>query len=330
MTELQKNKWYKLSERTPPFTTGEHIPLLVCAKDEWGYAYKLSSVHQTGLKGLDDNGNPIYSGFEFSGWDKHFQRSFGHPTHFMIIGSPVTDKLPPKTGDFLTRGQDDVSVLKIVRDVLEYARNKLYEKQVYETKTQEAINIIDRMIETPAPQGWSAIETAPKDGTEILLALWSGHPEHKTSFCWAINGHYKDGFFYSKDPMIGKLASPTHWQHITAPTPAPICKSCDNGMAYGVDGEYPCPKCQRGNASTDPSKFRYDRSDYVVMRPIRKNEDGSLTDAPIEKFEGLEKAIDCFSDREINDFRNKYGAWPIHVVEKAARAYLKLQSGETE
>ncbi len=120
---------------------------------------------------------------------------------------------------------------------------------------QVIIDILDRMIETPAPQGWSAIETAPKDGTEILLALWSGHPEHKTSFCWAINGHHKDGFFYSKDPMVGKLASPTHWQHITAPTPAP----------------------------TDPSKFKYDRSDYVVLPPIRKNEDGSLTDSPTEK-----------------------------------------------
>lgn len=88
MTGLQKNKWYKLSEHSPPFTTGEHIPLLIGAKDEGGYVYKSSSAHQCGLKGLDDKGEPIYSGFEFSGWDKHFQRSFGQPTHFMIIGSP--------------------------------------------------------------------------------------------------------------------------------------------------------------------------------------------------------------------------------------------------
>jgi len=88
MTELQKNKWYKLSENKPPFTTTEHIALLVGAKDEGGYVYKASSAHQTGLTGLDKDGNPIYSGFEFSGWDKHFQRSFGAPTHFMIIGSP--------------------------------------------------------------------------------------------------------------------------------------------------------------------------------------------------------------------------------------------------
>ena len=86
--KLEKNKWYKLSEYDPPFTTGEHIPLLVGAKDEGGYVYKLSSAHQTGLKGLDDKREPIYSGFEFSGWDKHFQKLFGQPTHFMIIGSP--------------------------------------------------------------------------------------------------------------------------------------------------------------------------------------------------------------------------------------------------
>lgn len=64
---------------------------------------------------------------------------------------------------------------------------------------------------------WQPIETAPKDGTEILLALWSGHPEHKTAFCWSINGYYKNGFFYSKDPTVGKLIPPTHWQPITAP-----------------------------------------------------------------------------------------------------------------
>lgn len=134
-----------------------------------------------------------------------------------------------------------MSHLKTVRDALE---NKFEEVEIDDVthmaipieEYHELIETIDRMIETPAPQGWNTIESAPKDGTEILLALWSGHPEHKTSFCWAINGHYKDGFFYSKDPMIGKLASPTHWQHITAPTPAPTEKVYLEALKYEVRG----------------------------------------------------------------------------------------------
>lgn len=142
--------------------------------------------------------------------------------------------------------------LKTVRDALEAVKGHselLHGDQakynLFYIYAEIGLATLDRMIETPVPKGWSAIETAPKDGTEILLALWSGHPEHKTSFCWAINGHYKDGFFYSKDPMVGKLASPTHWQHITAPTPAPT--DCQHEIIdirnEVVQSGYMCKKC---------------------------------------------------------------------------------------
>lgn len=65
---------------------------------------------------------------------------------------------------------------------------------------------------------WQQIETAPKDGTEVILSKWSGsYATPETSFCWAINGYFKDGYWYSKDPIIGKLAEPTHWMPLSQP-----------------------------------------------------------------------------------------------------------------
>ena len=69
-----------------------------------------------------------------------------------------------------------------------------------------------------AAPAWQPIETAPKDGTEVILSKWSGsYATPETSFCWAINGYFKDGYWYSKDPIIGKLAEPTHWMLLSQP-----------------------------------------------------------------------------------------------------------------
>lgn len=73
------------------------------------------------------------------------------------------------------------------------------------------------LTEAPKVDGWQPIETAPKDGTEIFLSLWSGHPSRKTSFCWATSGFYKNGNWYGRDPMIGRLVPPSHWMKINPP-----------------------------------------------------------------------------------------------------------------
>ena len=90
MKELQKNKWYKLSETEPPLSSEQYIPLLVCARrnEDEDYGYVNSIALNTKFKGLDEKLNPIYEGITFSGVDKHFIRTFGEPTHFMVIGSP--------------------------------------------------------------------------------------------------------------------------------------------------------------------------------------------------------------------------------------------------
>lgn len=77
----------------------------------------------------------------------------------------------------------------------------------------------------------------------------------------------------------------------------------------------------------DQSKFPYDRSEYVVMPPIRKAEDGTLTteqqnvddmlDAMVNKHKPLKDCLDETQwarhqgyERAINDCRNLFASFP--------------------
>ena len=58
---------------------------------------------------------------------------------------------------------------------------------------------------------WQPIETAPKDGTDILVY----HPEHREQFvCYFLGGLWH----YSLDTALG--SNPTHWQPLPTPPPA--------------------------------------------------------------------------------------------------------------
>lgn len=88
-TKEIKMKWIKITDKAPPLTeAGKVINLILAANDGGGWAYTQSTCHPTGLKGLDDKGEPIYEGYTYSNWDKHFQRSFGMPTHYCVIEAP--------------------------------------------------------------------------------------------------------------------------------------------------------------------------------------------------------------------------------------------------
>ena len=66
-------------------------------------------------------------------------------------------------------------------------------------------------------QEWQPIETAPRDGSRIMLSKWVGHFDHKTSCWWIIDGFYKaeiDDWYRNTD---GRLNEPTHWKPIDAP-----------------------------------------------------------------------------------------------------------------
>lgn len=61
--------------------------------------------------------------------------------------------------------------------------------------------------------GWQPIETAPKDGTEVLLAYPGGLVK---SGKWTLfGGAYEDHWADGKRPRFG--SDPTHWMPLPAP-----------------------------------------------------------------------------------------------------------------
>jgi hypothetical protein len=63
-------------------------------------------------------------------------------------------------------------------------------------------------------QGWQPIETAPRDGTEILVS-WHGWPslEGDNSIEIAI---FKEGVWWSNDAVV---STPSHWMPLPPPPP---------------------------------------------------------------------------------------------------------------
>lgn len=69
----------------------------------------------------------------------------------------------------------------------------------------------------PAPQ-WQGIESAPRDGTRMILAKFVGHPAHETALWWAVAGHWSDKWQNWNDGVEPcGLAGPTHWMPIPTP-----------------------------------------------------------------------------------------------------------------
>lgn len=104
----------------------------------------------------------------------------------------------------------------------------------------------------PSAGGWQPIETAPRDGTPVIVA------RHMDEFGW-IRGWARwaggDGFVsgwvsYGFDPVMGELglAHPTHWQPLPAPpaaaaeqstAPAPAATGEASKAALDASGKSP-------------------------------------------------------------------------------------------
>ena len=64
---------------------------------------------------------------------------------------------------------------------------------------------------------WQPIETAPRDGTRLLLAKIVGHPDHSTTLWWAVTGRWSARWQnWNDDVEPSGLAGPTHWLPISA------------------------------------------------------------------------------------------------------------------
>ena len=147
---------------------------------------------------------------------------------------------------------------------------------------------------------WSEIETAPKDGTEILLGRFEdGVIEDIIKDYW-----YEDRVMaaWAEYPAVFDN-SPTHWARL------PLLLGCS------------APKRRD---DTQAALDEYQRDEEVAMKwdGFRA---GYYTQpkqsAPVERIEGLAEAIDVL-EAHMADMGD------MAVVLVAARAYLKLQGGD--
>ena len=164
------------------------------------------------------------------------------------------------------------------------------------------IATLSRMIETPALQ--TPASDVAKEPFPILPK--TDGREHRQSTVIILGQWFLRNYY-----LVERALQPTYWM----PLPAPICKSCTNGMSYGVDGEYPCPKCHGNNAPTEKVERIEGLFDAVSVEDL----------PPPNTDEECENIV-----KRYHDHANIYGCDVSQTLLKAARAHLKLQSGYTE
>lgn len=163
--------------------------------------------------------------------------------HTVIIPSNMPTAHETMSGVWLYNKEPDQSIqadaCKVPQGLIDTLR---HQRQVDEDGTEcgvnrqavdEAINILEALSAAPQPpaptqvetQGWRPIETAPKDGTFILIraaqyravACWLDDPELSCAPHWAMD----DGHDYLR-PLRVALSNPTHWMPIPGDSTPPI------------------------------------------------------------------------------------------------------------
>lgn len=83
--------------------------------------------------------------------------------------------------------------------------------KIYDYDDSESGICISEYIRADLVPQWQPIETAPKDGTDILVY----HPERAEQFvCYFLGGLW----MFSVDDALA--TNPTHWQPLPTPPPA--------------------------------------------------------------------------------------------------------------
>lgn len=106
----------------------------------------------------------------------------------------------------------------------EQSRYKIFDKvPLYASPVRSAI------VPAPAEETWQPIETAPKDGTTVLVAFWlwndrkNGYGYQVAEWCGDADGEWQ-----TQEDVT--LYPPTHWRPLPAP---PSLVHAEDGMAHG-------------------------------------------------------------------------------------------------
>jgi hypothetical protein len=70
-------------------------------------------------------------------------------------------------------------------------------------------------LSAPQDSGWQPIDTAPKDGTRVLIALWAwNQPNTERLYYWA---EFCEGEWCEPDNLDIQYFAPTHWRPLPPP-----------------------------------------------------------------------------------------------------------------
>lgn len=65
---------------------------------------------------------------------------------------------------------------------------------------------------------WQPIDTAPKDGTKLLLARYVGNPLHDSALWWMAAGAWSEKYQNWNDTNTpDAFVCPTHWMPLPEP-----------------------------------------------------------------------------------------------------------------
>ena len=179
--------------------------------------------------------------------------------------------------------QDHTAALRIVTEAIEAT---FEQRPGYLTLIANAIRVLPELSHPQQPAGWQPIETAPQDGTEIILGslpqTYMGNPvaARVTVGHWSTEEEclkrvgdcggecrcpeydYEDPCWLSWDGGFTAGNPPTHWMPLPPPPTAhpsqqeddepeeAKCPGCGKrGVPNGKDGEYRCGSGYQGGCT---------------------------------------------------------------------------------
>lgn len=118
---------------------------------------------------------------------------------------------------------------KVIAEIQRYAEDQMWadHAEVPKALLRSAIRLLQSRA--PATAGWRTIDSAPRDGTRIVIAKNMGEP---WGWVRGIGGYERargiEGWIafcgFNDVPGVLGLAEPTHWQPLPEP-PSPITKT---------------------------------------------------------------------------------------------------------